>query len=166
MCDLRATLTAERRSPTDATGARVLLPDTRFSLGEARLDLRVLLAMGVDVRHKALTVRSKAKALQKAQLSAAAGGATAASQLPTLIVSLEGVDTLGAIARAARLPAHEALEAPSFIQRAKSPAASVAQQRWAKVRTLQAVVRGYLARKHSKAVRRANAASWARPTVT
>ncbi len=49
-CELRATLTAERQAPVDKFGKRRNLgSDARFTIGEASVDLRVLLAGGSDL---------------------------------------------------------------------------------------------------------------------
>ena len=69
-CELKATLTGERLAPVDpSTGLRRNLGnDARYTMGEARVDLKVLLATGSDMVEKPVPVRSKARrgALAKA----------------------------------------------------------------------------------------------------
>ena len=94
-CELKATLTGERLAPVDpSTGLRRNLGnDARYTMGEARVDLKVLLATGSDMVEKPVPVRSKARR----------GALAKAASSPLLVLSLEGVDALDAIVRAGRL---------------------------------------------------------------
>ena len=131
-CELRATLTAERLAPTDSTGRRKSLgTDARFTIGEVRLNLHVLLASGSDLLEKPLPVRSKART----------GAIAAASSSPMLVVSVEGVDALDTIARALRPAKTDEKGKPAIVS-----SAQLARQRWKKVSMVQALFRGHLAR--------------------
>ena len=98
-CELRATLTAERLPLTDATGmAKPLGTDARFTIGEVRINLHLLLSTGKDLLEQPLAVRSKAKQGAMGQVSSS----------PLLVVTVEGVDALDYIARALRPSTKEA----------------------------------------------------------
>ena len=141
-CELRAILTAERLQQP-GTRALTLASDARFTMGDARVDLRVLLASGSDLLEKPLPVRSKART----------GAMSKAASSPILVVSFEGIDALDAIARAVRggvagsKAARQGAGQPTYGKPALKPQAEIAKQRWRKVALIQAMVRGHLTRR-------------------
>ena len=137
-CEIRATLTAERLAPMDATGTRRLNlgTDARFTIGEAKLDLRDVLRGGADLLELPLPVRSRSRRAEMAT----------ARQTPLLVVSLEGVDALFDVVTAARLPIAQALQGRPVVT-----AAELEANRWRLATAIQARARGLLARVRRRA---------------
>ena len=141
-CELRATVTAERLLASGpagpaATSVSARNAEARFIIGELRIDLRALLASGSDVVEQSLPL------LVKGRQNAAAK----ASRPPRLIISLEALASLAALARAARLPIAPPTDMHSRATFERRTGPAVAERRLARLVRLQAQLRGHLTRR-------------------